>query len=99
MNSDFKDPINIGSDEMVTINQLAEMVISISNKDISIHNIDGDEFFNKYGYHCPIGVNGRNSDNMLYYQKIGWKVSEPLLNGIKKTYEWIKKQVHKSVVN
>ena len=92
MHSDCTNVLNIGSEEMVPINQLAEMVISISNKEISIHNIDGDEFFNKYGHNCPIGVNGRNSDNNLYYDKIGWKVSAPLIDGLKKTYEWIQTQ-------
>ena len=92
MHSDCTDVLNIGSEEMVTINQLAEMVIDISKKKITIDNIDGNNFFNKYGHNCPIGVNGRNSDNALYYDKIGWKVSTPLIDGLKKTYEWIQSQ-------
>ncbi len=77
MESDFLGPVNIGSDEMVTINQLAEMAIRISGKKIEIENIRGDEFINKYGFKCPEGVRGRNSDNNLYHEKVGWKVSEP----------------------
>jgi len=93
MESDFTGPVNIGSEEMVTINQLAEMAISISGKDLSIKNIDGEEFVNKYGFKCPLGVKGRNSDNKLYREKIGWEVSQPLSVGLTKTYLWIKSQV------
>ena len=95
MESDFLGPVNIGSDEMVSINQLAEMAISISGKDIKIHNITGDEFIHKYGFKCPVGVRGRNSDNRLYEEKIGWRVSEPLEKGMKKTFSWINDQVNK----
>jgi nucleoside-diphosphate-sugar epimerase len=80
---------------MVTINQLAGMAIAISNKDINITNIDGEEFVQKYGFKCPLGVKGRNSDNKLYREKIGWEVSQPLTIGLKKTYQWIKAQVDK----
>lgn len=93
MQSDFLMPVNIGSDEMVSINQLAMNAINISNKDISIKNIYGNEFFNKYGFNCPTGVRGRNSDNTLYKEKIGWQVSQTLLEGMEATYPWIKKQV------
>jgi len=93
MESDFTGPVNIGSEEMVTINQLAEMAISISGKDLSIKNIDGEEFVNKYGFKCPLGVKGRNSDNKLYREKVGWEVSQPLLVGLTKTFTWIKSQV------
>lgn len=93
MNSDFSGPVNIGSEEMVTINQLAEMAISISGKNISIHNIGGQEFIDKYGFKCPTGVRGRNSDNKLYREKIGWEVSLPLIEGMKKTFSWINEQV------
>jgi GDP-D-mannose 3',5'-epimerase len=93
MKSDFKGPVNIGSEEMVSINHLAQMAIDISGKKISIHNIAGQEFFDKYGFKCPTGVRGRNSDNKLYKEKVGWEVSQPLLDGMKKTYEWIKIQV------
>ncbi|WP_159801347.1 NAD-dependent epimerase/dehydratase family protein [Flavobacterium sp. MK4S-17] len=94
MESDFLGPVNIGSEEMVTINQLAQMAIDISGKNISIKNIEGQEFFDKYGFKCPTGVRGRNSDNRLYKEKIGWAVSEPLLEGMKKTYVWIDQKVH-----
>ena len=93
MESDFTGPVNIGSEEMVTINQLAEMVIKISKKDINIENLQGEEFLKKYGFKCPLGVKGRNSDNKLYREKIGWEVSQPLSIGLKKTYTWIKSQV------
>ena len=89
MESDFMGPVNIGSEEMVSINQLAQMAIDISGKNISIKNIDGQEFIDKYGFKCPTGVRGRNSDNKLYKEKIGWEVSEPLLVGMEKTFSWI----------
>jgi GDP-D-mannose 3',5'-epimerase len=97
MHSDFMGPVNIGSEEMVTINQLAQMAIDISGKDIRISNIGGDEFYRKYGFKCPTGVRGRNSDNSLYREKIGWAVSQPLQQGMEATYAWINKQVHKEV--
>ena len=93
MNSDFVGPVNIGSEEMVTINQLAQMAIDISNKDIKIKNIEGKEFFNKYGFKCPIGVKGRNSDNRLFTEKIGDPEYRSLYEGMVKTYDWINKQV------
>jgi len=99
MNSDFSEPVNIGSEEMVTINQLAVMAISISGKDIKIKNIEGEEFLQKYGFKCPLGVKGRNSDNKLYKEKIGWEVSQPLSVGLKKTYEWISQQVKEDSEN
>jgi GDP-D-mannose 3',5'-epimerase len=97
MQSDFTGPINIGSEEMVTINELAQMAIDISGKKISIHNIAGQEFIDKYGFKCPLGVRGRNSDNNLYREKIGWEVSEPLIEGMRKTYSWIFDQLNKSI--
>jgi hypothetical protein len=69
------------------------MAIDISNKSITIKNIYGEQFIQKYGHKCPIGVMGRKSDNSLYKEKIGWSVSEPLINGMEKTYNWIKKMV------
>lgn len=96
MESDFLGPVNIGSDEMVTINQLAEMAIRISGKNIEIKNITGDEFFSKYGFKCPEGVRGRNSDNKLYEEKVGWRVTEPLEKGMIKTFTWINEQVNKA---
>jgi len=84
MRSDFEGPVNIGSEEMVTINELAQHVIDISGKNITIKNIDG-----------PIGVRGRNSDNDLIQEKLGWAPNYPLYDGLTKTYKWISKQVNK----
>jgi nucleoside-diphosphate-sugar epimerase len=97
MESDFLGPVNIGSEEMVSINELAQMAIDISGKDIKIHNIDGQEFIDKYGFKCPTGVRGRNSDNRLYREKIGWEVSEPLRDGMIKTFAWINDMVKETV--
>lgn len=96
MESNFTGPVNIGSEEMVTINQLAEMAIEISGKNIGIKNLGGQEFFEKYGFKCPTGVRGRNSDNRLYKEKIGWEVSLSLRDGMVKTFTWINDQVNKS---
>ncbi|MCH2185779.1 NAD-dependent epimerase/dehydratase family protein [Myxococcota bacterium] len=78
MDSDFMGPVNIGSDEMVTINHLAELAMDAANKKLSIKHIDG-----------PLGVRGRNSDNRLIYEKLGWKPTRPLRDGIAATYAWI----------
>jgi len=96
MNSKFLGPVNIGSDEMISINGLAQMAIDISKKNIQIKNIKGQDFIDKYGFKCPLGVKGRNSDNKLYKSEIGWSVSEPLIDGMKDTFIWIDKQVRKS---
>ena len=96
MNSNFREPVNIGSEEMVSINELAKMVISISDKKIKVRNIEGAEFEAKYGFKCPLGVRGRNSDNNLYEKNIGWKVSRPLKTGVIETYKWISKEVMKA---
>lgn len=96
MQSDFTGPVNIGSEEMISINDFARMAIEISGKDLELYNIDGEEFEAKYGHRCPVGVNGRNSDNTLYQEKIGWKVSQPLYDGMKSTYNWIEEQVKKN---
>tara|TARA_R110002012_G_scaffold189063_1_gene356252 strand:- start:376 stop:1095 length:720 start_codon:yes stop_codon:yes gene_type:complete len=90
----FMGPVNIGSEEMVTINQLAGMAIQLSGKDIKINNIEGQEFINKYGFKCPVGVRGRNSDNKLYNEKMGWVPELSLLHGMKETFKWINKQVN-----
>ena len=82
MDSNFSDPVNIGSDEMVTINRLAEMTMEIAGKKLTIDHIEG-----------PLGVKGRNSDNELIYKKLGWKPSKPLKNGLEKTYKWIEQQL------
>ena len=93
MDSDFCGPVNIGSEEKVSMNELANMVINISGKSIRVKNIDGQEFMQKYGYKCPLGVNGRNSDNRLFREKIGWEVKQPLEVGIRQLYAWILSQV------
>jgi nucleoside-diphosphate-sugar epimerase len=80
--SDFTGPVNIGSDEMVTINQLAELTALIAQKEIALKHIEG-----------PLGVRGRNSDNRLIMQKLSWRPTEPLRVGIEKTYAWIAAQV------
>ena len=79
MSSNYQEPVNIGSDEMISINELVNMISSYSNKEIIIEHIDG-----------PTGVRCRNSDNKLIYSKIGWKPTMGLEEGIKKTYDWIK---------
>ena len=90
----FAGPVNIGSEEMVTINELAELAIKLSGKDIQINNIDGQDFQNKYGFPCPIGVRGRNSDNRLFKEKVGWEPSQPLSVGMKKTFCWIESLIN-----
>ena len=82
MKSDFMGPVNIGSEEMISINGLTQMIINISGKNLVIKNIEG-----------PLGVRGRNSDNKLYREIIGWEPSQPLKVGIEKTFNWIKEQV------
>lgn len=85
MRSDFTGPVNIGSEEMVTINQLTDLVMKIAQKKLTIRHIPG-----------PQGVRGRNSDNRLIYEKLGWRPSQPLETGLGKTYAWIADQVRKS---
>jgi len=97
MMSDFNGPVNIGSEEMISMNDFAQMAIGMSGKNIHIDNIDGDRFEIKYGHKCPVGVQGRNSDNTLYKEKIGWSVSQPLKVGMKKTFEWVNSMVNKEV--
>jgi GDP-D-mannose 3', 5'-epimerase len=94
MESEFVGPVNIGSEEMVTINQLAQMAIDISGKDIRINNLGGQDFIDKYGFNCPTGVRGRNSDNRLFKEKMNWEVSMPLIDGMVKTFKWIDEQVN-----
>tara|TARA_Y100000389_G_C17324444_1_gene444788 strand:+ start:268 stop:723 length:456 start_codon:yes stop_codon:yes gene_type:complete len=94
MSSDYISPVNIGSEEMVSINDLAKLAIEVSGKNLAIKNLDGQEFINKYGFKCPLGVKGRNSHNKLFKEKVGWSVSRPLKEGILKTYSWIENQVN-----
>lgn len=82
MESRFSGPVNIGSDEMVTINRLAEIAMKIAGKNLSVRHIPG-----------PLGVRGRNSDNRLIAKELAWSPNEPLEIGIAKTYHWIKSQV------
>ena len=93
MDSDVIEPLNIGSEEMIAINSFAQMAIDISGKNVSIYNIQGEDFKNKYGFQCPVGVRGRNSDNTLIKEKLNWNYKQPLRVGMQKTYEWIKTQV------
>ena len=83
MDSDFQGPVNIGSEEMVTINQLVETAAKVSGKVVQkMHKLD-----------APLGVRGRNSNNNLIREKLGWDYSQTLEEGIRKTYEWIKEQI------
>lgn len=91
----FMGPVNIGSEQMVTINELAEIAIRCSNKNITLKNIYGEEFKQKYGYKCPVGVRGRNSDNKLFIKKMGAEFDRPLIDGIKETYNWIENMILK----
>lgn len=84
MSSDFSGPVNIGSEEMISLNDFAKMVIDISGKNLSINNIPG-----------PLGVRGRNSDNHLITEKLGWAPSTPLRKGVEKTFVWISEQIRK----
>jgi len=91
---EFRGPVNIGSEEMVPINELAQIAIELSNKDIIINNLDGQDFIDKYGFPVPLGVRGRNSDNRLYKEKLGWEPPTTLRDGMAKTFEWINEQVN-----
>ena len=82
MESDFIGPVNIGSEEMVTINELVRITAKVAHKSIGINHIEG-----------PLGVRGRNSNNDLVREKLGWDYSQSLEEGIRKTYEWIEEQV------
>jgi GDP-D-mannose 3',5'-epimerase len=82
MESDFTGPVNIGSEEMVTINQLAELVMQVAGKKLNIRHIKG-----------PLGVRGRTSDNRLISEKLGWQPSRPLREGLATTYAWVADQV------
>ena len=83
--SNFAGPVNIGSEEMVTINRLAEMIMDIANKKVSIKHISG-----------PLGVRGRNSDNRLIKEKLDWSPRQPLRDGLVKTYEWIASEIDRT---
>ena len=83
MESECTEPLNLGSDEVISINDFAQMIIGISEKDVSIENIDVPQ----------LGVRGRNSDNTLIKEKLGWAPKQSLRVGIEETYKWIENQV------
>jgi nucleoside-diphosphate-sugar epimerase len=82
MESDFVGPVNIGSEEMISINGLADMIVDIAGKQLTIQHVPG-----------PLGVRGRNSDNRLIRAQLGWAPHRPLRDGLEKTYKWIAEQV------
>ena len=84
MESEFIGPVNIGSEEMVTINQLVDCAEKVGNRKLKrVYKLD-----------APLGVRGRNSDNRLIKQKLDWEPSFPLIDGIEKTYNWISEQIN-----
>jgi len=82
MHSDWEGPVNIGSEEMVTINHLAEIIMEIAGKKLDLNHITG-----------PLGVRGRNSDNRLILEKLNWQPSQSLKDGLLPTYQWIENQI------
>jgi nucleoside-diphosphate-sugar epimerase len=82
MNSNYDKPINLGSERMISINDLVLLIASLTNKKVTIKNIDG-----------PLGVMGRRSDNRLIEQVTDWKPLEDLETGLIKTYHWINEQI------
>jgi nucleoside-diphosphate-sugar epimerase len=82
MDSDFMGPVNIGSEEMVTINQLVDIAAKVAEKKVSKIHIDG-----------PLGVRGRNSNNDVIRKELGWDYSQTLEEGIRYTYYWIQEQI------
>lgn len=82
MESDFSGPVNVGSEEMVSINRLAEMIMEIAGRKLAVRHIPG-----------PLGVRGRNSDNALIREKLGWAPNRPLREGLESTYAWIAAQL------
>jgi GDP-D-mannose 3', 5'-epimerase len=85
MCSTYSGPLNVGSDEMVTINQLVRIVTNIAGKKLTVVHKDG-----------PLGVRGRNSDNRLIEEKLGWSPAQSLRIGLERTYEWVEQQVHRN---
>jgi len=83
MDSDFMGPVNIGSEEMVTINELVDTAAKVAHKKVTKKHIDG-----------PLGVRGRNSNNDLIREKLGWDYEQSLEEGIRKTYTWIMEQIN-----
>lgn len=85
MRSDFREPVNVGSDEMVSINELAHMIAGVAGMKVRLRHVSG-----------PLGVAGRNSDNRLIEKVLGWRPTAKLRDGIAKTYPWIAEQVRAS---
>ena len=88
MDSEFVGPVNIGSEEMVTIDQLVDTAAKVAGKTVTKNHIDG-----------PLGVRGRNSNNDLIREKLGWDYSQSLEEGVKKTYDWIVEEIYKQQVD
>ena len=88
MDSEFVGPVNIGSEEMVTIDQLVDTAAKVAGKTVAKNHIDG-----------PLGVRGRNSNNDLIREKLGWDYSQSLEEGVKKTYDWIVEEIYKQQVD
>jgi GDP-D-mannose 3',5'-epimerase len=86
MRSSFEGPVNIGSEEMVTINQLARMIMAIAKKNLRLSHIPG-----------PLGVRGRNSQNDLIRERLGWAPDEPLESGLRRTFAWVSAQVDRAL--
>lgn len=84
MESGFVGPVNVGSEEMVTINELAEMAMAIAGKRVRVRHVAG-----------PLGVRGRNSDNRLIRETLGWAPTRPLREGMERTYAWVAEQVRR----
>jgi nucleoside-diphosphate-sugar epimerase len=82
MGSEFTGPVNVGSEEMVTINELAGIAMEIAGKRLRVRHVAG-----------PLGVRGRNSHNRLIEEKLGWSPGRPLREGMEKTYGWVAEQV------
>ena len=82
MESDFHGPVNIGSDELVSINQMAGIIMELAGKRLHIRHVPG-----------PVGVRGRNSDNRLIFERLGWRPSQPLRTGLEKLYAWVADEV------
>src|SRR5690606_25722237 len=80
--SGFEGPVNIGSEEMISINDYTKLVMDVAGKQQTIQNVPG-----------PEGVRGRNSDNKLIRERLGWAPSQPLVEGVRRTYAWIEEQV------
>ena len=87
MRSNFTGPVNIGSEEMVTINHLADMIMMVAGKRVEKRHIPG-----------PLGVRGRNSDNRLIRQRLGWEPKQPLMTGLEKTYGWVERQTRSNTL-